>query len=120
MRGNGANDRQVFVGRFPQIVVALELFPHIANGIQCAAFVEFIDGDDIGKIQHVNFFQLRRSAKFRCHEVQGHVAVVHDLGVALANAARLQDDEVELARLQHFHRFGYVLGQRQIGLSGRQ
>ena len=111
MRGNGANDWQVFVGSFPQVVVALELLPHIANGIQRAAFVKFIDGNDIGKIQHVNFFKLRRGSKFRCHEVQGHVAVVHDLGVALANAARLQNDEVELTGLEYFHRFGHVLGQ---------
>ena len=95
MGSDGPNDGQVFVLGVPEVVVALELLSHVADGIEAAALVKLVDGHDVGKVEHVDFFQLGSGAEFRCHDVQGHVAVVHDFRVALTDATRLEDDEVE-------------------------
>jgi len=114
---DGAHDREVVVLGFPQVVVALELLPHVAQRVFGASFVKLVDGHHVGEIEHVDFLELRRRPKLGGHHVQGHVAVVHDLGVALTNAAGLQHDQVELRGFEDVERFLHVTRQGQIRLA---
>ena len=83
---DGADDRHLVKGFIPKLVVALVLLAHVAQGIEGAAFVKFIDRNDIGEIEHVNFFQLSCRAVFGGHHVEADVAVVNDFGVGLPDA----------------------------------
>ena len=65
-----SENRHVFGGYIPQIPVSLNLFSHIAEGIEGASLVKFVDGDDIGEVEHVNFLELRGCAEFGRHNVQ--------------------------------------------------
>ena len=95
LRCNGPENGQGCVISIPQLVVSLVLFFYVAKGIECSAFVEFVDGHNICKIEHVDFFELRCSAKLRCHDIQCDIAVIHDLGITLTNARGLKYDQVE-------------------------
>ena len=58
----------------PSIAAAItvtENHPEQAEGFlkEVKKLIEFIDGNKIGKVKHVNFFQLRSCTKFRCHHV---------------------------------------------------
>ena len=99
LRGDGPHHGKVVVLSVPQIVVALELLPHVAQGVLGAALVKLVDGHHIGEVEHVDLLELRGSSKFRRHHVQRDVAVVHDLGVALADATGLKNNQVELSGL---------------------
>ena len=95
LRGDGSNNGKLLVICIPQIMVALELLSHVADGIQGSALVKFVDGDYVGKIQHVDFLQLRRGPKFRRHDVQRHIAVVHDFRIALANSTGFEHNQIK-------------------------
>ena len=117
---DGAHNREIVVVGFPQVVVALELLPHVAQRVLGAPLVKLVDGHHVGEVEHVDFLQLRRRPELWGHHVQRHVAVVHDLGVALANAAGLQHDQVEFCGLEDVKRFLHMTRQGQIGLPGGQ
>ncbi len=70
LRCDGANYGQIFVFRIPKLVVPFVLLFDIAHGIECTALVEFVDGNHVCKIEHIDFFQLRGRAIFRGHHVQ--------------------------------------------------
>ena len=68
--GDSGEDRHL-VGRGGKgLVVALILFAHVAQGIFGSAAVEFVDGHEVGEIEHVDLFQLRGRAKFRGHHIK--------------------------------------------------
>ena len=101
-------------------MVAFELLANIPDGIEATALIKLIDGDDVSKVQHVDLFQLRRGAELGCHDVQGHIAVVHDFGIALANSTCFQDDQIKPGDAQDIQSFGHVLGEGEVGLARGQ
>ena len=86
LRGDGAVDRHVVYLAFPQVVVALVLLSDIAQSIECAAFVEFVECNDVCEVEHVDFLELRCRAVFRGHDVQRNIGMVEDFGIRLANS----------------------------------
>ena len=117
LAGDGAHHGQRVIVGIPQLVVALVLLLHIAHGIEGAALVELVDGHHIGEVEHVDLLQLRGCAELRRHDVERDIAVVQDLRIALADAARLQDDQVEACCLQHVHGLLHMLAQREVALA---
>jgi hypothetical protein len=90
------------------VVVAPELLAHVPQGVEAAALVELVDGDDVGVVEHVDLLELRRRAVFAGHHVQGDVGVLGDLGVALPDAAGLDDHQIEGRRLADADGLGHV------------
>jgi hypothetical protein len=85
-------------------VRALVLLAHIAERIQRAALVELVERDQVREIEHVDFFQLGGGAVFRRHHVQAYVGMIDNLRVRLADAGRLQNDEIEIGCLENIER----------------
>ena len=103
-RGDGAEHRHLVRRLAEGLTIALYLLGYIALSIRAALAVELVDGDEIGEIEHVDFFELAGGAILGCHHVQRKVDERHDAGVALPDARRLDHDEVEardLARRNH-------------------
>ena len=115
-----ADDGQLLVGSVPVVVVTAVLLAHVAEGVERAAFVEFVDGDKIGEIEHVDFLQLRGRTVFGSHHVQRFVGVFSNLGVRLPNTRRFHDDQIELGRLTNINGILHVTAQGQIRLPRRQ
>ena len=117
LRGNGAVYRQILVCRLPELVVAAVLFLHVTHRIEGPTLVKLVDGHDVRKVQHVDLLELCGGAKFRSHYIERGIAVVQDLGVALANAGGLQDDHVELRGFEDVQCFAHMLAQGQVALA---
>ena len=107
-----AVDRHLVGGDVPQLAGALDLLLDVSESVEAAALVELVDRDKIGVVEHVDLLELGRGAVLGGHDVQARVAVVGDLGVRLADAARLDDDEVEAGGLRDVDGGLDVLGQR--------
>ena len=117
---DGTKNGHVLHCFLPQLVGSLVLFFDIAQGIQRAAFIKFVDGNHVGVIDHVDFFQLGCRTVFGGHHVEGNVGMVHNFGIRLANARGLQDDQVVLSSFEDIDCVGYIAREGQIGLAGRQ
>jgi hypothetical protein len=83
----------------PGFLVALDLLGDVAQRIRSALAVELVDRDEFGEVKHVDFLELAGRAEFGCHHVHRHVDQRHDRRVALADAAGLDDDEIEAGGL---------------------
>ena len=55
---DGAKDRHFSRILIKCFEIALDLFANIAHGIFTTAFFKFVDHHQVGKIQHIDFFQL--------------------------------------------------------------
>ena len=97
--GHGAKHGHLARLLAPSFLVALHLLGHIAQRVQRALAVKFVDGHELGKVKHVDFFELAGRAKLRRHHIQRHIHMRHDGGIALANAARFHDDEIKACSL---------------------
>ncbi len=87
-----------------QFAIALVLLCHVAQRILCTLAVELVDRNEVGKVEHVDLFELRRRAEIRCHYIHAQVNMRHDCGVALADAGGLDNHQIEaghLARSDH-------------------
>ena len=118
MRRAGSEYRQLLHRRRPQLVVALVLATHVAQGVFRAAAGEFVDRHEVRVIEHVDLFELTRRAVFSRHHVDGHVAQIADARIPLADARGFDDHQIELA----LHRRDQVLeGRRNFAarLAGR-
>ena len=93
---------------FEQFMIPLELLTHVAQSIQSTALIKLIQSHHIGKIEHIDLFQLRRCTIFWRHDVQSHIAVLGDHGIALTNSAGLHHDQIIARHLQNAHRIVYV------------
>ena len=82
---HSAKNRHVFCRCIPSFFVALHLFGDIAQGIASAFAVELVDSHKLGKVEHVDFFELAGSAKLWRHHIHGNVDMRNDGSVALAN-----------------------------------
>ena len=100
-RGAGAEDRHVVGLLAERLAVADQLAADVAQRVLGAAALELVDRDHVGEVEHVDLLQLRGGAELRRHDVERGVDERHDAGVALADAGRLDDDQVEAGRLQH-------------------
>ena len=96
---HSAKNWHVFSRSIPRFFVALHLFGDIAQGIARAFAVEFVDRYKLGKVEHVDFFELAGSAKFRRHHIHGNVNMRNDGSVALANARCFDNDQVKACAL---------------------
>ena len=82
---------------------ARHLLAHVAQRILGAALLELVEHDEIGEVEHVDLLELARGAVFGRHHVHREVDEIDDLGVALADARGLDDDQVEARRFQQLH-----------------
>ena len=78
LTGHGAKNGHIVQGVIPAKVVALVLFFNVAERVECSALIEFVEGNQVGKIEHVNFLELRGCAVFWGHHIKRDVAVVKD------------------------------------------
>ncbi len=112
--GDRAEHRQRLIGNVEEIAVAAVLLAHVAQGILGPFALELVDGDHIGEIEHVDLFQLGRGAEFAGHDVQRNIADPDHPGIPLADAAGLDEDQVETGRPHHVD--GILNGGRKFGL----
>ncbi|MNS48889.1 hypothetical protein D3C72_814750 [compost metagenome] len=89
-----AIDRHLVRLAVPLLAVALHLLGHVAPGVLRALAVELVDGDDVGEVEHVDLLELARRAELARHDVERGGGEIDDLGVGLADAGGLDDDEV--------------------------
>ena len=61
--------RQRLIGHVEEIAVAAVLFADVAEGILGAFALKFVDGNNICKVEHVDLFQLGRSAELAGHHI---------------------------------------------------
>ena len=118
-RGAGAEDRHVLRLLAEGAPVADQLATDVAQRVLGAAALELVDRDGVGEVEHVDLLQLRGGAELRRHHVERVVDERHDPGVALADAGRLDDDEVVAGGLHHVDHVGEVLGHL-VGAAGGQ
>ena len=100
-RRRGPEHRHVRRIRPERLTVPDQLTAHVPECVEGAAALELVDRHRVGEVEHVDLLQLRGRPELRGHDVERGVDVRHDAGVALADAGRLDDDEVEAAGPQH-------------------
>ena len=108
--GDGSENGQVLRLGVPGAAAAGVLLPHVAQSVQGPFLLELVDGHQVGVIQHVYLFQLGGGPVFRGHHIDGDVAVVHDLGVGLADAGAFKDYRVEAGRFADADSVLYIFG----------
>ena len=96
---HGAKHRHLLGGGGPSFFVALHLLGHIAQGVGGTFAVKLVNGDKLGKVEHVDFFQLAGCAKLGRHHVHRHIHMRHDGRVALADAGSFNDDHIKARAL---------------------
>ena len=112
--------RHLVVGPLELGAVAPPLLAHVAQRVLGAALLELVQRDQVGEIEHVDLLELARRAVFARHHVHRHVDEVDDLGVALADARRLDDDQVEAGVLQQVEHVGQHGAGREVLAARRQ
>ena len=118
-RGAGAEDRHVVGLLAERLAVADQLAADVAQRVLGAAALELVDRHDVGEVEHVDLLELGGGAVLRRHDVEAGVDERDDRRVALADARRLHDDEVEAAGLEHRDDVVEVVGQL-VRAAGRQ
>jgi hypothetical protein len=119
-RRNRAEHRQRFRAFLPPLAVALVLLAHVAQRVLRALAVEFVDRDEVGEVEHVDLLELRRGAELGCHHVQRDIDVGDDRRVALPDAGRLDDNQVEARHFAGRDDVGQRLADLAAGVSRRQ
>ena len=105
-RSHGAKYGHFFCGHSPSFLVSLNLFGHIAQRIAGAFAVKLVDGHKLGKVEHVDFFQLAGRAKLWRHDVHRHIDMRHDGSIALANAGGFNHHHIKASHLASGHHIG--------------
>ena len=67
----------------------------VSQRILSTAPFELVDGYGIGKIQHVDLFQLRRRAELRRHDIQRYVRIRNNAGVTLTDTRSFHNHQIE-------------------------
>ena len=80
-------------------MVALNLLLYIPQCILPPSFIKFVHRDEVGKIQHVDFFELGSRSVFRRHNIERYIAVIDNFGIALADAGGFQEDQIKVRSL---------------------
>ena len=118
-RRAGAEDRHLVRLLAERLAVADQLAADVAQRVLGAAALELVDRDDVGEVEHVDLLELGRGAVLRRHDVEAGVGERDDRRVALADARRLDDDEVEAAGLEDGDDVVEVVGEL-VRAPGRQ
>ena len=95
-------------------MVPLVLLFHIAQSIQRTTLVEFINGDQVGKIEHVDLFKLAGCAIFRGHDIERDIAVVNDLGIGLPDARSFNNHHVKSCHFSNIDGIAHIFRKRQV------
>ncbi len=119
-RRRGAEDRHVVGLAAEGLAVAHELAADVAQRVLGAASLELVDRHDVGEVEHVDLLQLRGRAELGRHHVERGVDERHDRRVALPDARRLDDDQVEAGGLEHGEHVVEVLGQLARAAGGQR
>jgi hypothetical protein len=94
-RRDRAEHRQVGQVHVELLAVAGQLPPDVTQGVLGPAALVLVDHHRLGEVEHVDLLELAGRPELRRHHVDRDVDVVDDAGVALADAGRLHDHEVE-------------------------
>ena len=86
LRGHGTYYGKFLILCFPKVVVALVLLAHVTKRIEGAALVKLIEGDQVCKVEHVDFLQLRGRPILRRHHVERKIRMLNDLCIGLPDA----------------------------------
>ena len=103
-----------------RLAVAHQLPGDIAPGVFGAPAFELVDGDGVGEVEHVDLLQLRGGAELGRHDIQREVDEIGDRRIALPDAGRLDDDEVEAGGRARRDHVGQVAGHLGGAASGGQ
>ena len=93
--GDGPVHRELLEGDAGMVAGPGQLAADVPEGVGAAAALELVDGDGAGEVEHVDLLELGRGAELGRHHVQREVDVGHHGGVALPDAGRLHDHQVE-------------------------
>jgi len=74
-------------------VAAAVLLAHVAQGVEGLGPVELVDGHEVGVVEHVDLFELHGGAVLGGHDIEREVGDIDDLGVGLADARGLDEDQ---------------------------
>ena len=107
-------DRNIFIRRLECDVIALPLLANVTQRVLCAALVVFVEDNQIGKVEHVDFFELARCTVIAGHDVNREIDQVDDLTVALADARCLNNDKIETERLEEMNLVRQHLAGRKV------
>ena len=88
-------DRNIFVSGLKLDVVSLPLLANIPQRILGAAFVIFIQYDQVGKIEHIYFLELAGRAVVTGHYIDGKIDHIDDFTVTLTDARCLNQNKIE-------------------------
>ena len=106
--------RHFVVGPRELDAVAPPLLAHVAQRVLGAALLELVERDQVGEVEHVDLLELAGRAVLAGHHVHRHVDQVDDLRVALADARRLDDDQVEARVLEQVQDVGQHGAGREV------
>ena len=95
LAGDRAVNRQLLVGRIEQMTVAPVLLAYVAQSIFGAAFLHFVQCDQVGEVEHVDFFQLGRRTELAGHDVEREITDLNNPCIALTDTAGFDDDQVK-------------------------
>ena len=101
-------------------MIAPKLLAHVAEGIQRTGLVKFIDGHQIGEIEHVDFLQLAGRSVLGSHHVQAHRTQFRDGRVRLTDARSFHDNPIKTSLSTNSYRLAKMLADRRVGLPGGQ
>ena len=96
--------------------VPLHLLGNILAGIFGATLIGLVDGNEVGIVEHLNLLELRRRTELGRHHIERDVAEFGHLGVALADARSLEQDEVVAGERENPRAIFRGLRQRPVGL----
>jgi hypothetical protein len=116
-RRRRAEHRHVLRPLAERLAVADQLAGDLTHRVLGAASLELVDGDRVGEVEHVDLLELRGGAVLRRHDVEAGVDERHHRGVALTDARRLDDDQVEARRIGNGDDVAQVVGQL-VGAAG--
>src|SRR5204862_433478 len=114
-RSDGAVYRHLLGGAVEELAVALDLLANVPQRVLAALAVELVDGDEVRKIEHVDFLELARRAVLGRHHVERSIDERHDRRIALADTGGLHEHEVESGDLAGRNDFGKALGDFALG-----
>ena len=118
--GDGEEDREPLDIGPEGEAVPLVLLADVAQRIGGALLVRLVDRHQVGEVEHVDLLQLGGGAVLRSHHVHREIGEVDDLGVGLADARGLQENDVESGCFHHVDGTVDVRGESEVGLAGGQ
>ena len=117
VRCHSRKDRHVLRRGVEGAAVALHGLAHIPEGILATPLLELVERHEVGSVQHADLFELRRRTELLRHDIEGQVRHVGNLGVALADAGRLEDDQIVSGGLAYRNGVAQGLACGSVGLT---